>query len=116
MRSWRRSDDRGRADLEVRGGAPTIAQEPTRILDRDCVQRRASWTPSRHLDVSRLTNAVMLNEQLETVSALIAPGAFQPPEISLPHGLQISRSSRLDCVVWYFCYSQAIESTGAAKH
>jgi hypothetical protein len=57
-----------------------------------------------------------LDEQLETVSALIAPGAFQPPEISLPHGLQISRSSRLDCVVWYFCYSQAIESTGAAKH
>ncbi|MBM7485923.1 MULTISPECIES: hypothetical protein [Bradyrhizobium] len=45
--------------------------------------------PCTGLYVSRLTNAVMLNEQLETVSALIAPGAFQPPEISLPHGLQI---------------------------
>jgi hypothetical protein len=57
-----------------------------------------------------------LDEQLETVSAQIAPGLFRSPEISLPHRIQISRSSRLDCVVWYFYYGQAIENTGAAKH
>ena len=57
-----------------------------------------------------------LDEQLETVSAQIAPGLFRSPEISLPHGIQILMSSRLDCVVWYFCYGQAVESTGAAKH
>jgi hypothetical protein len=43
-------------------------------------------------------------------------GLSKSKEISLPHGLQISRSSRLDCVVWYFCHGQAIESKGAAEH
>ena len=90
MRSWRQSDDRGRADLEVRGGASTIAQEPARILDRDCVQRRAKLAPVQaSLRKQTYKCGDALDEQLETVSALIAPGAFQPPEISLPHGLQI---------------------------
>jgi hypothetical protein len=53
------------------------------ILDRDCAHRRANCTQSRNLDASRVTDVLMLrcadalDEQLETVSAQIAPGAFQ---------------------------------------
>ena len=36
-------------------------------------------------------SADALDEQLETVSAQIAPGLFRSLEISLPHEIQISR-------------------------
>jgi hypothetical protein len=57
-----------------------------------------------------------LDEQLETVSAQIAPGAFQVARDQFASGDSNIEDSPLDCVVWYFCYGQAIESTGAAKH
>ena len=86
------------------------------ILDRDCAHRRANCSQSRNLNASRVADADALDEQLETVSAQIAPVLLRSLEIRLPHGIRISASSRLDCAVWYFYYGQAIESTGAAKH
>jgi hypothetical protein len=53
-----------------------------------------------------------LDDQLETVSAQIAPGLFR----SRDQFASCIEGSRLDCVVCHFYYGQAIESKGAAEH
>jgi hypothetical protein len=87
------------------------------ILENDCGQVAliASDPGSRRKHSYKCGDG--LDEQFETVSAQIAWGLFRSPVIGLPHEIQISsRGSRLNCVVCHFCYGQAIESTGAAKH
>jgi hypothetical protein len=114
-----RAHDRRHDDLQVRGRAPNIAlarvQLGPGILERH-VTLIASSPGSRRKRSYNCGDA--LDEQFETVSAQIAPGAFRSPEISLPHAIQIfiEGLTSLDCGVCHFCYGQAIENTGAAKH